>query len=33
MVLGGYRCGLFPDRDHTMGGAENAERGGIYIPL
>ena len=31
MILGGYRCGLFPDADHTMGagrrGAGNAERG------
>ena len=32
MVLGSYRYGLFPDGDHTMGGAraENAERGRIY---
>ena len=29
MVLGGYRYGLLPDGDHTMGGAENAERGRI----
>ena len=28
MVQGGYRYGLFPDGDHTMG-AENAERGRI----
>ena len=36
MVLGGYRYGLSPDEDHTMGagggwGAENAENGRIYV--
>ena len=30
MVLGGCTHRLFPDEDHTMGGAENAERGRIY---
>ena len=31
MILGGYRYGLFPYGDHTMGGggAENPERGRI----